>query len=208
MNDMILGFERLDHLVAVSAIKEYVKRSNFLIPECTIEVHFSDYVKSQVHLNVSADLYNRPLSIYVNSLRYLEKKKAKYAECAQEVLRYFYNDLAQFLINNTNNVVLHPKVDCDFSLEKHRYSLDEVKKELLKMFQERSLETLQCSEFSEIIDYIEGVRFPGNTDSLESEVDDGSGICNEVTRKLDSYAVASILLIESKSERLSIVEIV
>lgn len=181
---MVLGFERVDHLVAISATRKstYI-RDNLKIAVKDLQLKFSDYVKSQVHLNVSSDLYDRPLGDYVKALRYLNGAK-KYASSAIKVLNYFYLDMAYFLVNNLDDINLFLEVDCELDIPVKVYSVSQVKDEILKM-----VDTVQSDDGDDLLDAMHSFEF--------SEIFDKCSGSEDIKKKLNSYAVAAILLKES-----------
>lgn len=98
-----MEYERVGHLVAVSAIQ--AGHAGILdLSGMDLAVDFLDYVKSQVHLNLVASLYGRTLRQYVETLRYCMGGNPVYRNNALGVLRYFYADMASFLIRNSGNI--------------------------------------------------------------------------------------------------------
>lgn len=59
---------------------------------------FENYVKSQVHLPILPDLHNRSPYTYLNALGYISHKSTDPTACI-EVLRYYYSDLLNMLVN-------------------------------------------------------------------------------------------------------------
>ena len=71
----MIGFERVGHLVALASdnLKPEIYDSLCVTSE-SLEVSFDAYVKSQVHLNLTDDLFSRPLRRYVHAMRFLERE--------------------------------------------------------------------------------------------------------------------------------------
>lgn len=110
-----LHFERLNQLLVIACWGEDSTNdmiSGIRVPSDEYLITFSDYVKSQLHLNIVTQLYKRKFSEYVKAFYYLEGDSA-YKEDIERVLYYFYSDMSSFLINNPNDIKLHLKVDVD-----------------------------------------------------------------------------------------------
>lgn len=167
----MVGYERIGQLVAVSAtLKTSVDLS---VANKELDIDFLNYVKSQVHLNISDDLYHRPFREYIDALRFLTKGYEMYQCSAEKVLRYFYSDMAGFLIKNPNNVKLCIRVGNQLPLPVARFSLTEVKRELEELASVDSVEALESSQYPEILDAVKSKE--------------------DLLTKLDSYAVAAVL---------------
>lgn len=59
---------------------------------------FENYVKSQLHLQVVPDLYNRDIFTYAKALEYLRGNDQYLLECSY-VLKYFYQDMTNMICN-------------------------------------------------------------------------------------------------------------
>lgn len=184
-----LRFERIAQIIAIAAVGSSDKGiSKYFVQESAVQIRFSEYVKSQVHLNIVCGLYQRSLREYVEALWFLNGKTSCEAT-ALKVLRYFYSDLSNFLINNQKNVKLMVVVDTDFfDLEKRCYVIEELGKELLSDFNEILSGELKVDNwrYSTILDYVK------DADDLRT--------------KAESYAFAEVLRQCSNSEELKIVE--
>lgn len=177
----MLGYERIGQLVAVSATSKTT--IDLSISKKEISINFLDYVKSQVHLNIADDLYNRPFHEYADALRYLTNGYSMYLETTKEVLRYFYTDMTNFLIRNPYNVSLKICVDADLGLPEVRYDVDKVKVELREMASANSVEELASFTYPEILDAVQSK--------------------DDLLAKIDSYSVAAILNKAAKQKQLS-----
>lgn len=186
---MFLPYERLAQLVTISALnKENQAMTVFLsqlkVSERKICIRFSDYVKSQVHLNVSGSLYNRHISLYVKVLSFLYGNE-KYRDDAGEVLRLFYSDMAGFLINNPSRIEMVLVVDADLGEEVDVY-LDRAVESFVSILEQADSsalpELLKNYEFSEILDHV---------DDLE-----------DAKKKAANYVLAAILLKYAKEKNL------
>lgn len=186
---MEIGYERVDHLIAIAAASSRKSSicKNYPITTENLLIKYSDYVKSQVHLNISSDLYDRPLSVYVNALRYLRGDK-KYYAFALKVLRYFYLDISKFLINNKCDVRLRVLIDVDLGLPERKYSFVDVQEEIVEMLSSQSSGLLRESKFASIFDDCESAP--------------------ELKEKLNSYTIAAILKYEGKQKNLANVVVI
>lgn len=109
---MTLQYERLNHILIISKLGNQLSNYDLYVPEKDYEIKFSDYVKSQIHLNIVDRLYDRRFSDYVNTLFFL-RGNTTYFEDAMKVLYYFYSDIYDFLCNNPNNVRVYLDVDAE-----------------------------------------------------------------------------------------------
>lgn len=169
---MELHYERIALLIALSAVGSTDECIASRSVEGPIKIKFSEYVKSQVHLNVVYGLYRRSLHEYVETLYFLNGKTSK-RKSAMKVLEYYYKDATNFLINNKKNVQLTLEVDTEnFNLPRQIVSVPQLRANLLQGFEEVLSNRKPLSEW----------EYACNLDSVE-DVDD-------VRRKADSYALA------------------
>lgn len=118
-----LKFDTIAQVIAVSSIDasnhpNLMPKYSVNTGDLVLRIKFSEYVKSQVHLNVVQGLFNRSLQDYAETLWFLEGMMNKQKK-AEQVLRYYYADMANFLINNESPVHLILDVDTDnFRLER------------------------------------------------------------------------------------------
>ena len=181
-----MEYERLGQLVAVSAIQ--TGHAGILdLPNVEIDVDYEDYVRSQVHLNLVTGLYGRTLGPYVNALRYCACKEPGCRNSALEVLRYFYSDMAYFLIKNSNNIKFSATVKTSLDIPDIYYDYQKVQSELLEVAENVTVETLRRYQYSWVFDYV---------DSME-----------DLKTKIDSYTMAVILMHESRTASLQRVEV-
>lgn len=188
-----IPYERMAQLVAISAVKKNVESMKSALPILTISkrrmtVAFSDYVKSQLHLNTITEIFSRDLSDYAKTLHFLQGD-AKYVDEACKVLRYFYTDLAGFLINNLEDIQLSVVVDADFGEDLPEEFVDviAVRSQLLDLVSD------DCSE-EELITKLSSCKYSAILDSAE----------NDVVEKQNSYALAAILSDLAKQDQLKI----
>lgn len=186
---MELHFERMAQIIAIAAVGGEDKGvSRFFLKSGEITIRFSEYVKSQVHLNIVHGLCGRDLREYVETLFFLEGKTS-YEESAIKVLRYFYSDLSGFLINNANNIDLIIEVDTEyFNLPKVKYSLVELGEELRQGFLEveSGILAIKNWKYASVLDYVKDTQ--------------------DLRNKFVSYALASVLKEHSCSDEMKIVE--
>lgn len=179
----MIGFERVGHLVALASdnLKPEIYDSLCVTSE-SLEVSFDAYVKSQVHLNLTDDLFSRPLRRYVHAMRFLDSKESCYREDVFCVLRWFYSDMANFLIHNAENVRLHVIVGDALNLPEASYSLTEVQDEFDKVKSEHSVEAVRKFKYSELLRKIKSRR--------------------DLQAKPDNCMVAAVLLKEAENKEL------
>lgn len=138
METKYVNFERVAHLLAIAADEHFsvaaIKSNPF-----SYTLKYSTYVKSQVHLNMVSSLFNRDISDYVNAFEFLQKYSLANMESAQKVLNYFYEDMSNFLINNTNDINFRIEVDTYFSqLPIVSVSVNDVLQEILAIVRDYS----------------------------------------------------------------------
>lgn len=183
-----LKFERIAQLIAIGALERGSTPASLLcVKEQVLRVCFSDYVKSQIHLNIVQDFYGRGINEYVEALLFLNGNP-DYRKSAESVLRYFYLDMAKFLINNEENVLLVIVVDSDmFTLPEKTVNLEMLKQEFLRVLsdvlQGADTDALRNYQYAFIFDKVNG-----NEDAV---------------RKSDSYSLAAILQQSSEEQQLS-----
>ncbi|MEY8333109.1 hypothetical protein AALB53_08395 [Lachnospiraceae bacterium 47-T17] len=185
-----LPYERIAQLVTISALnKESSAMAGFIlqlkVSERQICIKFSDYVKSQVHLNISYSLYDRHISEYVKSLYFIQGDE-KYRSDAEKVLRYFYADMSNFLINNPVRVDMTIIVDADLG-EEVVIDPEDVEMELLKI-----LDSANSPDLPKLIG-----KF------LYSDIFDSVDDLEDAKAKSASYALAAILGEYAENEKLS-----
>ena len=145
-------------------------------------MNFEQYVKSQLHLNVVHDLFDRDILMYAKALDYLKGDK-KQEQVAKEVLFWFYEDVYMFLIRNPQSVVCKVEVPKDLfsDIKRIDYDIQSIKQKLLNFVEETTkqskpeqmLELLQQFEFAEMFDEVEKLE--------------------DIKLKLDNFAVAAML---------------
>lgn len=176
----MIGYERFNQVIAVSAADKDSINHRLVVKCRQFTVSYSNYVKSQVHLNISHDLGGLSLSTFVEALWYL-KGKEEYRSSALKVLKQFYLDMAKFLIKNPIEIRLHVVIDVDIGCTEAVYNLASVQNEITRLCSGDYGQDLSKCNYSEIIDY----------------VDDA----NDLLYKKCSYSVAAVLLNEIKIAR-------
>lgn len=115
---------------------------------------FHEYVKSQVHFNIASDLFKRDFKIYVRVLKILQSDNAKITSDVLLVLGYFYEDLANIVLQTINKTG-----DCGFDFDisvklkgvsEYTVNLEEVRENLsdvLNLIQPRHRDTVDGISF-------------------------------------------------------------
>lgn len=166
-DEHVLRFERMAQLITVAASKQNCLSLNDLMlnnPDVIFSVTFSDYVKSQIHLNIVTGLFGRSILEYKYTLDYLQGK-VPLSECVKNVLLFYYIDMLNFLSNNSYDCNL--KVINDVSELQDIISpivISEVEKRCKQFIKEvqqlgESFDALyyivSSLEFAEVIDYLD-----------------------------------------------------
>lgn len=93
---------------------------------------FEEYVKSQVHYNITSDLFEREFKVYANALKALRKKQI--TSDVYLALGYFYKDISFMVLKSLNKLK-----DCFFdfdivvnikNLTKCNIYLDDIKEQI------------------------------------------------------------------------------
>lgn len=128
-----LRYERIAQVIAVAAVGDTNRGiSQYYIEPCELKVKFTEYVKSQVHLNIVHGLYGRTLREYVEALWFLNGRTSC-QNSAMQVLRYFYSDVACFLIHNKYTIDFVLEVDTNlFKCQRVNLDVDVLAAELEK----------------------------------------------------------------------------
>lgn len=174
----ILKFERLNQIVTISSVRIDNRILDRLLVTDELYIRFSDYVKSQLHLNLVSDLYHRDVGEYFNAYQYIAGNEGYYKDCLH-VVHYFYHDIAHFLINNLDNVKIELVVDApgivSLDLEEgSQIARKELQRIIDSVDSDNLIETIEKSDYAFLLDYVE------NTDDLKV--------------KLSSYSVAAFIL--------------
>ena len=186
---MELHYERIAQVIALSAVGDTdLSISSRYIKEGKIKIKFSEYVKSQVHLNIVHGLYGRSLKEYVETLYFLQGKTSKRAT-ALKVLKYFYEDAARFLINNKDNIHLELVVDTEnFELPKQMLSIAALKTNLLQEFEKVLAGKISLNDW----------KYSAILDSVKD--------AGDMQKKAESYALAYALQTANGDKITTIIE--
>ena len=105
-----IRYERMNHILAMGA-PEIGRQFDIQIQD-TIVVVFSEYVKSQLHMNI-LELLNlkRDIFDYKKAYDYLVLGELRYQHECQKVLNFFYEDITAFLVHSQNNFKIEVKDD-------------------------------------------------------------------------------------------------
>lgn len=166
-DEHVLRFERMGQLITVAASKQNHLSLNDLMlnnPDVIFSVTFSDYVKSQIHLNIVTGLFGRSILEYKYTLDYLQGK-VPLSEDVKNVLLFYYTDMLNFLSNNS--------YDCNLKVSNDIPALQGVTscivigevENMCKHFMEEIQELnnsfdalyhiISSLEFAEVIDYLD-----------------------------------------------------
>lgn len=134
-----IPYERLDNLIVIAMKKGNHIRAKYEIvspDDMVYEVTFTDYVKSQVHLNIVSNVFNRNGSPYWNVYRSLNGANVS-KDDYKCVLKLFYSDMRDFLIYNDSNIRLKVLVDyCPFKSTSASYYYCDVMNSLQNLIEE------------------------------------------------------------------------
>ena len=181
----LLKFEKLNQLIVVAAQGDkQIILDKFKVEENSLSINFIEYVKSQLHVNIVSDLFGRDIFCYLNAYKFLKGDYLLEGE-ALKVLHYFYEDIANFLINNPVNMKMDLKINSNFdsSLQfpysaSTLFDFSEIKDFFVNLIETKDETSLfrivETSEYSFILDMVK---------SLE-----------DLQNKFDSYVLATALL--------------
>lgn len=141
---MVLTYDRVLQLLLVAYSIGDVCGNRISIHEQKLTLKYSDYVKSQLHLPVISGFYEpweRSIFQYANALDYLEGDQSK-REDALIVARYYYEDMANFLLKNRSEVHLTTDLS-ELGLADVHEDFKTLKAGLLKIIKKSALEYAQ-----------------------------------------------------------------
>ena len=141
---MKLTYDRVLQLLLVAYSSGDVCGNRIAIQEPRLTLKYSDYVKSQLHLPVISGFYEpweRSIFQYANALDYLEGDKEK-REDALIVARYYYEDMANFLLKNRSEVHLATDLS-ELGLANVHEDFSALKSDLLKIIKKSAMEYKQ-----------------------------------------------------------------
>ena len=166
MEKSVIGFERVGHLLSIAATKSKSLNLQDLMLDAQgviFSVSFSDYVKSQIHLNLVTSLFARDIYEYKYALDFI-KGHAPHSATVDKILIYFYTDMLHFLESNEFDCNLEVINDVE-GLSKSELKYDVVVSEFKEFYQqlrnldfEGTYELLKDSKFAEIIDYMDNIE--------------------------------------------------
>lgn len=166
MEKNIIRFERVGHLLSVAASKSNGLDLKDLMLDTQgviFSISFSDYVKSQIHLNLVTRLFSRDIRDYKYALDYISGQ-VPFNETVKEILIYFYTDMLHFLeINEYDcnlelvNDVQMP-INCNLDFASVSAEFQEFYTQLQSLDFDNTYELLKSSKFAEIIDYMDSIK--------------------------------------------------
>lgn len=106
---MIIPFQQMNIFI----INSFKPLYGHIFDNDNINITFTNYIKSQIHLNIVTDLYGRDLKIYRESLRYIKGDDECFASFCK-TLKFFYSDIARMILNNINKDI-HICIDVDIT---------------------------------------------------------------------------------------------
>lgn len=177
MEKVDILYDRMDHIIALSA--GHCQTFLTVSPSNILKIRYSEYVKSQLHLNIVNQLFDRPVELYKQAYDYLCGNKV-YHKAAGEVLTYFYKDIINFLYYNKYNVKVELITDINSDGKKYFCDYQKYKDSLT------DLANRTFSDFHEILEYVQ-------------ENKSISKVCDYVTRienipeRIDSFTAIAIL---------------
>ena len=178
MESVDVLYERIDHIIAISSGKFHNTLS--VEPTKILKIAYSDYVKSQLHLNIVTDLFDRPIIQYKKANDFINGD-IRFRKVALKVLEYFYTDVINFLRYNRYNVKLELIVDTNIISTAQYYDYNEIKNSLIELSKK------QFSNFEEILEYV--------TDNKQlCRILDYTSNREKIAQKIDSYSIITILL--------------
>ena len=131
---MELTYNRVLQLLVIAYSNSKNIASKIHVKKQPITLRFSDYVKSQLHLNVISGYYavskKRNIYEYEYAMEFLEGDSSQ-LQAARRVLSYFYEDMSSFLIKNNEEIQLSIIVDVDLRIASEQVMFDGAKQQLL-----------------------------------------------------------------------------
>lgn len=179
MEKSVIGFERMDHLISIASGK--ITPDLFITTDDVLVVKYSDYVKSQLHLNMTSQLFERSSMLYKAAYDFIEGDYSLEGK-AEEVLELFYRDMIGFLIHNESNIKIECITDIKFS---HKYvrhynytkqyeRLKELCSKHFESFDDASKYVQENKPINYVLDYMQNVQ--------------------DVEHRLDSFCAISLIM--------------
>lgn len=178
-----LRFEKMNQILIVSSSNNRKILEKFCVHEKELYVNFFEYVRSQLHVNIVSDLMDRDILDYLETYRFLCHETFSIRSVIT-CLRYFYLDMANFLINNPANIKIILNINEN---ENNTRELQNVTS--FKNFDE--IETffrklIDCSDFDRIYQIVD--------DSKYSFIIDKVLAVDNIKNKFDNYVIATAIL--------------
>lgn len=175
-----IRYERMNHILAMGA-PEIGRQFDIQIQD-TIVVVFSEYVKSQLHMNI-LELLNlkRDIFDYKKAYDYLVLGELRYQRECQKVLNFFYEDITAFLVHSQNNFKIEVKDDSGlYERRKRNIEYKEVRAQI------EQLASLQGLDFEKALLFVkENKKLVSILDYVTAK--------EELQNKLDSYTAVAIM---------------
>lgn len=175
-----IRYERMNHILAMGA-PEIGRQFDIQIQD-TIVVVFSEYVKSQLHMNI-LELLNlkRDIFDYKKAYDYLVFGELRYQRECQKVLNFFYEDITAFLLHSQNNFKIEVKDDSGlYERRKRNIEYKEVRAQI------EQLASLQGLDFEKALLFVkENKKLVSILDYVTAK--------EELQNKLDSYTAVAIM---------------
>lgn len=175
-----IRYERMNHILAMGAPE--IGRQFDIQMQDTIVVVFSEYVKSQLHMNI-LELLNlkRDIFDYKKAYDYLVLGELRYQHECQKVLNFFYEDITAFLVHSQNNFKIEVKDDSGlYERRKRNIEYKEVRAQIEQLASLRGL------------DFEKALLFVKENKKLVSILDYVTAK-EELQNKLDSYTAVAIM---------------
>lgn len=178
MEKSVIGFERVDHLISIASGK--ITPDLFITTDDILVVRYSDYVKSQLHLNMTSQLFERSSMLYKAAYDFIEGDYSLEGE-AEKVLELFYHDMINFLLHNEANVKIECVTDINFTHKYVRYynytrqyeHLQQLCSKHFESFDDASKYVQENKSISYVLDYMQNVQ--------------------DIERRLDSFCAISLI---------------
>lgn len=132
---MVATCNKLLQIIMVAHTPQKCLDSNISVKSKSLQVTYSSYVKSQIHLNVISAYYDenkRAIYEYFNADKFLEGDLS-YREDAIKVLMYLYEDMSGFLLHNLDDINFNLNIDAQLNLPIVTESFNKVRHDLLKI---------------------------------------------------------------------------
>ena len=175
-----IRYERMNHILAMGA-PEIGRQFDIQIQDTMIVV-FSEYVKSQLHMNI-LELLNlkRDIFDYKKAYDYLVLGELRYRQECQKVLNFFYEYITAFLVHSRNNFKIEVKDDSGlYERRKRNIEYKEVRAQI------EQLASLQGLDFEKALLFVkENKKLVSILDYVTAK--------EELQKKLDSYTAVAIM---------------